>query len=124
MKRFILYSTVIFCLFTLMQSCRKDNSSIQNSKTIKVTIKANEHYNYDLGTFGDEEGASINQQAIHYDVSFIERGLNTAKATYKYTPRLGYVGTDKVELKSERGSDGASPNDKIILTTIEFTISD
>jgi hypothetical protein len=121
MKKILSHFTIIFCLFFLIQSCKKDTTSAQNSQTINVTIKTNGTYQYDLGAFGDEEGASINQQALHYDTSVIGRNLTTA--TYKYKPSLGFIGTDEVELKSERGSDGASPNNKVIFTTIKFTIT-
>jgi hypothetical protein len=121
MKKVLSFFTIVFCLFSLSQSCKKNNTSAQNSQTISVTIKAKENYQYELGTFGDEEGASIIQQAQHYDTSIIERKFATA--TYKYKPLLGYIGTDEVKLKSERGSEGASPNNKIIITTIKFTIT-
>lgn len=111
------------CILTATQSCKKTNSSGTNSPTINVTIKINEGYEYDLGTFGDEEGAIINRQAMHYDISAIERDVNVGKEVYKYKPSLNYAGTDEVELNSQRGSDGASPNDKVIVTTIKFTIT-
>ena len=123
MKKSILYFTLVFCAFVLIHSCKKDSSSVQKSNTINVSIKANENYSYDLGAFGYEEGAIIDEQAIHYDSSFIKRDLNTGQETYTYKPSAGYLGNDEVKLKSERGSDGASPNNKIIYTTIEFTIT-
>ena len=123
MKQLITCLTLILCALTITPSCKKDNSSINNSQTINVTIQANEDYQYDLGLFGDEEGATINCQATHFNTSIIERDLSIDKVTYKYKPSPGYIGTDEVELKSERGSDGASPNDKIIITTIKFTIT-
>ena len=49
--------------------------------------------------------------------------LNTGKIIYTYTPTTNFVGKDEVQLKSSRGSDGSSANNKIILTTIKFTIT-
>ena len=122
MKKTLLHFSIISCLFFSIQSCKKD-TSIQDSETINVTIRSNEDYSFALGKFGDEEGATIDRQAMHYEISSIIRNPDFVNVTYKYKPSLNYVGTDEVELRSARGSDGASPNDKIIITTIKFTIT-
>jgi hypothetical protein len=87
-----------------------------------VSIKSNQTYQYDLGSFGDEEGASISRQASHFQVSKTER-VNYVKIIYTFTPTQNYVGTDEVELKAERGSDGASPNKDITIFVIKFKIT-
>jgi len=122
MNRLLLY-LVILSLFTGVYSCKKDKSSPTDKQVIKVTIKSNEDYSYDLGGYGDEEGASIIRQATHYQMSYLIRDSNSVNITYKYKPAENYVGTDEVELKSEKDSDGAGPNDIIIITTIKFTIT-
>lgn len=123
MKKIILYFTIILFSIILIQSCKKESTPLQKDQTINVIIKANEDYSYDLGYFGYEEGARIIQQARHYETSSLMRELNTGKITYKYKPSLNYTGTDEVKINSERGSDGASPNNNITPTTIEFTIT-
>ena len=119
MKKILSQFAIILCMFVLTQSCKKNNIT----KTIDVAIKSNEDYLYDLGGFGDEEGASISRQATHDQLSLLTRDSNFVSIIYKYKPALNYIGTDEVELKSERGSDGGSRNDNIIITTIKFTIS-
>jgi hypothetical protein len=120
--------TLLIGLAALFSSCKKDSDSLDPdcdlpaSHEINIKITANETYQFDLGIFGDEEGASISKQATHFSVSEVERDNNSGKIIYKYTPATNFVGTDEVQIKSERGSDGASPNNKITYTTIKFII--
>ena len=120
MKNLRFALAIMFFLSFLIQSCNKNNAS-QKIQTINATIKSDETYQYSLGSFGDEEGASITQQAVHYDTSKIDR--NNALVFYRYKPMSNYTGTDEVEIKSERGSDGASRNNQISITKIKFTIT-
>lgn len=126
----------VFCRLTLLagiviiiSSCKKDSHSpvpdctLPVANKINVKITANETYLFDLGNFGDEEGASISRQATNFSESTLEREINTGKVVYKYTPATNFVGTDEVEIKSARGSNGASPNDNITYITIKFTIT-
>jgi len=122
MKRTILTLTIILSFLIFTQSCKKDESVNSTTKTIYVTIKSNETYQFDLGSFGDEEGAGISRQASHFQVSKTER-VNYVKIIYTYIPAQDYVGTDEVELKAERGSDGAGPNNEITFFVIKFEIT-
>jgi len=114
--------TFILSILTLTHSCKKDKSIDSTKTTINVSIMSNETYQYDLGEFGDEEGVSISVQASYFQVSKVER-VNYEKMIYTYTPTQNYVGTDEVELKAERSSDGAGPSDKITIVVIKFTIT-
>lgn len=128
MNKLLCTLTLLIGLATLFSSCKKDSddpnpdTSYPKSQEINVKIMNNETYLFDLGIFGDEEGVSISKQATHFSESTVERETNTGKVVYKYTPATNFVGTDEVQIKSERGSDGASPNTKIIYTTIKFTV--
>ncbi|MEO6135917.1 MAG: hypothetical protein ABIP35_12235 [Ginsengibacter sp.] len=126
MKRIVTCFTLIIGLATISQSCKKANTNHSVTDPVKQpiteTIKSNQKYQFDLGYFGREEVASISKQAIHFSFSSIDREANTGKLIYTYIPATDFVGTDEVELKSARGSDGASANDQIILTTIKFTV--
>jgi hypothetical protein len=122
MKSTILILTILLSILTLTHSCKKDKSVNSNIETINATIKANETYQYDLGLFGDEEGATISVQASHFQVSKLER-VDYVKIIYTYTPTQNYVGTDEVELKAERDSDGVSPNNGITIFVIKFAIT-
>lgn len=83
----------------------------------------NDAYQYDLGLFGDEEGATISRQAKHFSSSLVERDISKTKVIYKYQPTQGFIGSDEVELQSQRGSDGSSHNKDKLITTIKFTIT-
>jgi hypothetical protein len=122
MKNKMLIVLCILGFLPFYQSCKNDQVVNPDTNTINATIKPGETYQYDLGYFGDEEGAHISKQAIHAQLSNIERAPDFGKVIYTYQSEANYIGTDEVEIKSERGSDGASPNDKIITTLIKFTI--
>ncbi|MEI6091973.1 MAG: hypothetical protein WCR42_16085 [bacterium] len=123
MKKNIFEIALIICILLLAQSCKKDQVLNPDANTINVPIQAGLTYEYDLGYFGDEEGAHISQQATHFQISEIGREFGTGKVIYTYKSTENYIGTDEVEITSERGSDGASPNDHIIITKINFTIT-
>ncbi|HEY5393609.1 MAG TPA: hypothetical protein VIJ57_15905 [Hanamia sp.] len=123
MKKIFWLLTILFGLTFLIQSCKKDTTTEPIDQTITKTLIANQSYEFDLGNFGYEEGASISKQATNFSISTLDREINTGKVIYKYVPATNFIGTDEVEIKSARGSDGASPNNRIIFTTIKFTIT-
>jgi len=117
--------TLMFATFIIASAffkCSKDEDSESiNTQAIATVIDTNEIYTFDLGYFGDEEGATISKQAIHYAVSKLVRD-SASKIIYTYQPAKDYSGNDEVEITSSRGSDGASANTDIKITTIKFTI--
>ena len=116
-----LLMTFISFLF-LIQSC--NNNEPTPSTVLNLTLKSDASYQYDLGYFGDEEGATISIPPKHFKDSKIDRDINSGKVIYTYAPSTGFTGTDTVELKSMRGSDGASANDNITIVVIKFKIID
>jgi hypothetical protein len=103
-------------------SC-EDSSEITDKDSMDVQLSKNQSYEYNTLIGGDEEGASISIQAKHFDISEIVRDSSTNyMAIYRYKPALDYVGTDRVEIKTSTGSDGASPPTHIEYITINFTI--
>jgi hypothetical protein len=120
MKTTIIILMWMLSILTLTQGCIKDKSIDSTKTTVNASINSNETYQYHVGVFGDEEGASISVQASHFQVSKLER---IDYDNYTYTPTQDFVGTDEVELKAERGSDGESPNDEITIIVIKFTIT-
>ncbi|MBO9700076.1 MAG: hypothetical protein J7604_07680 [Sporocytophaga sp.] len=125
MKNLFCTLTLLLGLTIIFSSCKKDSDpdcDLPKPNEITVKLKVNEAYQFDLGNFGDEEGASISKQATNYSVSTLERETSTGKVIYKYTPATNFTGTDEVQIKSERGSNGASPNNNITYMTIKFTI--
>jgi len=123
MKRNVLYLFILFGVLTLCMGCSKEEPGISPANEITITLGRNETYRYDLGLFGDEEGARITTQASHFLVSELNSDINSSNIRYTYTPTDDFTGTDVVVLKSMRGSDGASQNNQVILTTIKFMIS-
>jgi hypothetical protein len=112
---------LILGLTILIQGCKKESAPEQFRQTIDVALKVNQVYELDLGSYGREEGADISKQAKHFVTSTATR--TGSNMTYKYIPAANYVGTDEVELKSEKGSNGAHLNPNISFINIKFTIS-
>ena len=89
-----------------------------------MELNQTEIYKYKTGISGDEEGASIKQQAQHYQVSEIVRDSTTNwEAVYRYQAKKYYVGGDEVEIETSRGSDGTSPPTEIERIIIKFIIT-
>jgi hypothetical protein len=123
MKKFLSALPILFGMMFSIQSCKKHASTEPTTQIISQSIRANQSYQFELGNFGDEEGALISKQATNFNISTVDREINTGKVIYKYLPATNFVGIDEVEIKSARGSDGASPNNKLIYTIIKFTIT-
>ena len=106
-----------------LYSCSKDDDGIQTREIkINVIINNSNTYEYHLGSFDDEEGAEIQVQAAHFETSRLIEYSDNRQIVYKYKPSLGYIGSDYVEILAERGSDGVSPNNKIIILKLSFNI--
>ena len=117
----LLPSLLLFCLIILSFSACKKAAVYEN---ITKNLKVNESYEYNLGGFGDEEGAGISKQAQHFLTSEMDyTQINSSVINYKYKPALNFEGVDEVRLKSSRGSDGSGPNKNIIYTNIKFVIA-
>lgn len=72
-----------------------------------VTLKNTELFIFDLGIYGDEEGARIIRQARHYESSVIIRDASTSYNTvYQYKALVEYYGFDEVEIETCSGGEG------------------
>ncbi|MEO0573602.1 MAG: hypothetical protein AAF039_18010 [Bacteroidota bacterium] len=118
MKRLIF----IICIIGILSSCANDDSTNEEINELNVDILNTDVFNYNLGSFGDEEGVSIRTQATHFEISEINIDSETENHIYSYRPEINFVGTDYVEIRAAYGSDGASPNDFFIITRITFLI--
>ena len=107
----------------LLASCKKDDGLQTAQQSLNATVKQGVFYEYPLGTFGDEESASIPMQAVNFDTSEIQFDKNRINAVYRYLPAKGFTGTDEVVIRSERGSNGASAGNNIIITRIRLTVT-
>ena len=106
----------------ITQGCAENDVTEPVTSTIYVNLASNDTYEYDLGVFGDEEGATIIKQASFYRISKIDNLMTDSKTMYTYLPSQDYVGKDEVEIKTARGSDGASANTDIEIIRIVFTV--
>jgi hypothetical protein len=123
MKITFLTFIITFVLSFLTHSCSKDKAPMPAFQTITQALNANQTYQFELGNFGDEEGASIARQATNFSISSIDMDMNLKQVIYKYVPAVNYVGMDEVIIRTARGSDGVGPSHKIVYTTIKFTIT-
>ncbi len=111
---------VIF-IIPLFISCTKNNGNIEE-RNMAFTISHSDTLRYSLGSFGDEEGATIQLQAEHFQISELNRNGNSGEIVYQYKADSTFTGSDYVELKSTRGSNGESPGNFIIITKIIIDI--
>jgi len=123
MKNIVCLLMILFAMTLFFQSCKKESPTEPTIQTITQSLKANQSYQFDLGTFCDEEGANSSKQANYFSISSIDRDINTGKGINKYIPATNFLGKDVVEIKSARGSNGTSAYNKIVYTTIKFTIT-
>ena len=121
--KFTLSTSIVFLILFLM-SCETEELSILNepdggtiagdnipddinTTNLSIEISSSELFEDKLGAFGFEEGAVISVQAKHAKVSKIERdGIDIS---YIYQAEENYKGDDYVEIRIEKGSNGADP---------------
>ena len=107
----------------ILMSCNDtDDNAIGLFIRVDETISNTDIFTYDLGSFGDEEEASIITQAEHFEISELDRDADLS-ITFTYKPQENYVGTDFIEIRTGRGSDGASENTEITNVQISLTIT-
>lgn len=91
---------------------------------LSIALQAAEVYQLDIPT-GDEDGARVIEQAVHFATSEIRRDSSTNwNARYLYEPATGFVGNDRVLLEVLTGSDGASAPTRRRLISIRFSVSE
>ncbi|HSH20321.1 MAG TPA: hypothetical protein VLA03_07695 [Draconibacterium sp.] len=117
----ILLLLVLFT--TIFWSCEKEETLEPNNQ-VYITLKNTDDFIHDLKISGDEEGATIKEQATHFSISKIIRNESTGwSVVYQYKPEPDFVGTDSVKIETNTGSDGSGPGN-INLTEFFFQITD
>lgn len=110
----------LVALVPLMAGC-KDSVTVEY---VTVSLANEQTYSYPTVS-GDEEGAGITVQANHFRVSEMRRNAETNwVATFVYQPAAGYVGTDRAEIETLTGSDGASPPTNVRRVVFLFEVHD
>lgn len=117
-KNIVFFIVLIASVCLLSGNCERADTK---TTELDVTLANSDTYRLSLGSFGDEEGCSIVENARQAKSSKI-LGEPWETRIYEYIPDSGYVGSDKVVIKTERGSDGASANDDIEVIRINFSI--
>lgn len=116
---------VILFLGVLYSCSNDDKNETYDFIEHNVSIRYSDNFEYDLGGFGDEEGAGIRTQAEHFDISELDRDINTGQVIYRYKALEGFVGNDFVEIITGRGGSSlANPNTDITIVKITFTITE
>lgn len=115
MKKIFLISILTFSLI----SCSNDDDV--NVTSENINISNTETYEYDLGGFGDEDGARISKQAEHYEISELNRNETIV---YIYKPAEGFTGSDLVKIEIITGSDGSSPGNVSKIVEIKFNVTE
>ncbi|MCP4604129.1 MAG: hypothetical protein GY847_27010 [Proteobacteria bacterium] len=114
----LLLATVVVLI-----SCDDDQSEDQIS--VDAQIKNTGIYEYRTGISGDEEGATITKQAQNYEISELVRDASTQfEIVYRYKPKEKFVGFEEVNIRTEQGSDGASPSDVFTTITLRITVAE
>jgi hypothetical protein len=89
-------------------------------RTIQVTLKDSDEYEFPTGMGGDEQGARVSKEPAHAAKSEMVRDLSTNfEPVYRYRPEPGYVGTDQVEITLIDIEIGGGPDEfKTTKTTV------
>ena len=104
----------------LFTSCDKEHAT--KEEEINKTLKNTESY-YETFVVGDEEGAIIKVQAMHYEKSELIRDESTNfNAQYHYKPIADFVGKDYVVIEVHKNKTGIGPVE-IETVKINFTIT-
>ncbi len=113
---------IILIMAVLAITGCEDNSATDDG-SLRFVISNSEIFEYRTGITGDEDGATIYQQAEHFAISEIRRNADTGyEAVYFYQSEADFVGNDYVELELSTGSDGASPPTDVETVAIELII--
>ena len=115
---------LVFSVFSMAGCNDEDDNSYEDIIKENITINNTDTFLYDLGGFGDEESASIQKQAMHFELSALNRDSYTGNITFTYKPKIDFTGTDYLEILAARGSDGASANSRLTLVKLSFRVTD
>ncbi|MFD2517704.1 hypothetical protein [Salinimicrobium flavum] len=116
---------MLFLTFTgVLVSCSNDENPEAKTIVEEVTISNTETFNYNLGYFGVEEGATVQKHPENADLSEIIHDVVPGDFIYQYKAQANFQGKDYVEIWTGRGSDGASPGNTIEVVKITFNITE
>lgn len=118
------FFAISLVLLLLLSTCQNTTDPNITEETHNVSIDSGEVFEYQTGISGDEEAAEIVQHPKRYKTSTIVRDSTTSwEAVYTFEPEIGFQGTGLVTLKLSTNSDGAGPNTKVNLVTLNITVN-
>lgn len=114
--------TALCFLSVIFWHCERETFPIEKSGQ-NITLKNSNEYRLDLNISGDEEGATITEQAKHYLKSELQRDASTNwSIVYVYQPERDFTGIDSVEIETCTGGDGGDIPCTTELIKLKFQI--
>ena len=121
MKKILKFSFLAICILSLTNCNKEEMENID--REVDVTINNSDDYEIDLMISGDEEGATIQTPAQHFQKSELIRDASTNwSVVYKYEPLPNYTGTDFVEIETCSGGESTGCS-SVETVRINFTIT-
>ena len=121
MKKILKFSFLAICILSLTNCNKEEMENID--REVDVTINNSDDYEIDLMISGDEEGATIQTPAQHFQKSELIRDASTNwSVVYKYEPLPNYTGTDFVEIETCTGGESTGCS-SVETVRINFTIT-
>ena len=115
---------VLILLSFVLWNCEKETLPSEKSGQT-ITLKNSNEYRLDLKISGDEEGATITEQAKHFSKSELLRNESTNwSVVYVYQPESNFTGIDSVEIETCTGGDGGEIPCSTELIKLKFQVED
>jgi hypothetical protein len=116
------YPLLFIALFSLLQSCKKDQNLETKQIVIDTTLASGATYDLNLQPYGDaDDVASIVKQAVNYTTSEITNTTGTFAPVYHYSAFTKTGVTDQVVLSVAEGAGRRHHSDSTVIT-INFTV--
>ncbi len=119
---------VVFSMAALVPLSCKDSGEVYAPlplQVITIDLRNTDTYHYPTTASGDEEGALVTKQALHYSVSEIRRNASTNfRCVYVYQPQEGFSGSDYAEIEIYMNSEGTVAGSRITLVGFRFIVTE
>ena len=121
MKKILKLSFIAICILSITNCNKEEMENVD--REVDMTINNSDDYGMDLMISGDEEGATIQTQAQHFQKSELIRDSSTNwSVVYKYEPLPNYAGMDFVEIETCTGGESTGCSN-VEIVRINFTIT-
>ena len=121
MKKILKLSFIAICILSITNCNKEEMENVD--REVDMTINNSDDYEIDLMISGDEEGATIQTQAQHFQKSELIRDSSTNwSVVYKYEPLPNYAGMDFVEIETCTGGESTGCSN-VEIVRINFNIT-